>query len=730
MGRSASNRRRALGAITGFTLALVVASVPAPARGQTAAISIDSLFEDWTAVPVALVDPAGDSGPGEIDFGRVWLADDPRFFFVRVELGIDVDPSENNDLRLYLDTDADSGTGLPIAGLGAELEWRFGARNGTFHYLGQTTVYHDDIRFRQAPTVTADEFELAIGRDTMPDGSHPLFLGNEVRVALVDFAGSDRVPDTGETLGMLLDTGPPPATPQVPLARESAFDLRLATWNVLSDGPWDPALADSFGRQLAATVPDIVSFQEIYDHSPAQTADLVEAWVPLGPGESWHAAGNNDCKTVSRHPIVDSWALDGNLAVRIDTTETLGSELLLVNAHLPCCANDSGRQQEIDRIMAFVRDAKEPGGVVDLVPGTPIVITGDMNLVGFAQQLDTLLTGDIVNPQFGPDFDPDWDGTALANLVSRQTEKRMGYTWRSDSSSYWPGHLDFQIYSDSVLERRNHFLVYTPEMSDPWSEGMMPDDSKASDHLLFCADFRALSVEEPALRTDPPAGDSLEFGTVRVGSQTTRPILVSNEGDPGSVLFGEFGGANGPFDPDDALPFGPLGGGETDSRDYVYAPASRAAHFVDVTVTSNDSEAVITLAGSAVGPVIATSRPDGSTVRFGPRSPFGAVAPLRVANATPDDDGGDPSNTVLTLHAASIEGPDAARFALSGFAAGTVLEPGAGVDLGIRFLGRPLAAPATLRATLRISTDEGAPAGGIGTELRFELEAVDRRRDR
>ena len=85
--------------------------------------------------------------------------------------------------------------------------------------------------------------------------------------------------------------------------------------------------------------------------------------------------------------------------------------------------------------MAFVRDARTPGGQIDLDTGTPVVITGDLNLVGFARQLETLLTGDIADEgAHGPDFTPDWDGTDLLDVIARQTEKRMSYTWRRDTS--------------------------------------------------------------------------------------------------------------------------------------------------------------------------------------------------------------------------------------------------------------------------------------------------------
>jgi hypothetical protein len=485
----------------GVTLLLALA---ASGVADQQPICIDGLFEDWVDVGPGYDDPLGDSGSSGVDFQRLWIADDDRFLFLRFEIGVEVNPSEDNNLRIYLDTDADSQTGLAVAGIGAELEWRMGDRRGTFYYQGQSTVYHDDIRFREAPTITATTFEVAFGRDTLPDGVHPLFMGSTVRVVLRDFNG-DQLPETGDTVSYTLDQGQLPPESVIPLERSCSADLRIVTYNVLSDSPWHSGQESRFGRQLAAVAPDILNFQEIYDHSATETAELVERWVPLAPGESWHAAGNADCKTVSRYAIVDTWALDANLALLLETSDVLGSPLLIINAHLPCCDNDPGRQVEIDRIMAFIRDAQQPGGPLDLAPNTPILITGDLNLVGLSQQLRSLCTGDIVDEvTFGSDFTPDWDGSELANLISRQTEKRVAYTWRNDSSSYWPGQLDYMICSDHVLTVGNRFILYTPEMSaeNLNTYGLLSTDSLASDHLLFCADFRAVDANPGDLDGD------------------------------------------------------------------------------------------------------------------------------------------------------------------------------------------------------------------------------------
>ncbi len=471
-----------------FVPLLSFMAVSSTVLAEQSPICIDGELDDWADVPASVIDPVGDA-LGGIDFTAVSATDDDLFFFMRIRAVQDFDLSENNALRIYLDTDVDASTGFSIGGIGAELEWHVGEIEGTFHHGGQqTTVYHKEIRFRGQPTVTSNDFEVAFGRDVLPDGKNPLFSGPNVRVLITDGTGGDWMPDPEMPLTYTFDIGSvPPAKPRV-FDRLNDDHLRIVTHNVWNNGPWNASRQPKFERLWSAVSPDIMHFQEISNHSAAETRDLVASWL----GGVWFAAGHSDCKTVSRYPITDTWTIDNNIAMLIDTSVVIGTQLLAINAHFPCCDNDSSRQQEADAVMAFIRDAYLPGGELTLSDDVPVMISGDLNLVGLAQQLETVVSGDIVNNVlYGEDFDPDPDGTELHNVVSRLTEKRMGYTWRRDSSHFWPGHLDFMIYSDSNLRRRHDFLVCTPEMSpDALSaNGLLSNDSNASDHLIFCVDF-------------------------------------------------------------------------------------------------------------------------------------------------------------------------------------------------------------------------------------------------
>ena len=86
----------------------------------------------------AAIDPSGDGGT--VDFGAVSVANDQDYLYIRFAVGGDVQPDEQQDMRLYLDTDMNASTGVSFAGIGAELVWEFGNRTGTFTRGGNATI--------------------------------------------------------------------------------------------------------------------------------------------------------------------------------------------------------------------------------------------------------------------------------------------------------------------------------------------------------------------------------------------------------------------------------------------------------------------------------------------------------------------------------------------------------------------------------------------------------------
>ncbi len=471
---------------------------PDPPAETAEAITIDGLFDDWQGVPAAAVDVVGDGGGSGVDLIGVQLANDEGHLFVRLDAAAEFQLDEGHALTLCIDTDGDASTGEAIHGIGADLWWELGQRTGRAHGSeGAFGIWYADIGFRAAPTVSSTSFELAIARDAAPAG--PLFGDAPLAIVLQDrsvgddgLIDGDLVPDAG-SLAYPFDPTPVGDPEPIPLDRQTPGSIRIVTWNTLWDGVTDPDREDSFRRVIAALDPDILALQEVTNHD--QVVQRMPEILPLADGE-WHDLGWGDRLTLSRYPFAEDWPatwdpIDDRFAVTpVELPD--GRRLVLFNAHMSCCEYEEERQWEADSFIAYLRDLADPGHANALPEGTPMILLGDLNLVQGSQPLRTLLTGEIVHTQYyGEDHAPDWDGTPLTDLVSRLTERRMAYTWRVDDGAYWPGRLDFVIYTDSVLAVDHSYVLHTGEMSQSAldAHGLRADDNLvASDHLPHVAD--------------------------------------------------------------------------------------------------------------------------------------------------------------------------------------------------------------------------------------------------
>jgi len=469
--------------------AAVVATTVSPV-GHTAVV--DGSFGEWSDVAPLHTDAEGD---GErLDLGRIWVASDHERLTLSFEIGTDASLQGGNNLTLLLDTDGDTSTGLKAEGLGADLAWTFGERSGTLAPgSDRTRIEQYDIGLLQAPTVSSTRFEVSLLRRTPELGS--VLPGPNIRLVLVDEDGGDRLPDTGAVELELSEAEPAPR-PEVSLERRHPDDIRVLTYNVLFDGLFKRPAA--FTRILKAVDPDIICFQEIWSHTARQAADQVSLAIP---DAAWYGANTTEGHVVSRYPMLEARAIDeaGNYWAVIDLPDDrYDTDIAVVSAHPPCCDKERERQEQLDGIAAWLRertseDRDADDGLV-LPEGTPIVVAGDMNLVGGAGQLRTLLEGRIVyEDAFGPSHAADWDGTPLADADPRHAGGRLNFTWRDSRSSFAPGKLDYIVYSDSVLELQNAFVLATEELDAETLKryGLRPGDTlEASDHLPVVADLR------------------------------------------------------------------------------------------------------------------------------------------------------------------------------------------------------------------------------------------------
>jgi hypothetical protein len=152
----------------------------------------------------------------------------------------------------------------------------------------------------------------------------------------------------------------------------------------------------------------------------------------------------------------------------------------------------------MDEFMAFVRDSKNQVSDIPITENTPIVVLGDMNMVGYSEQLRTILDGDIKdNDNYGDDFSPDWDNTPFDDSKPWTIGRPMAFTWYSEGETFSPGRLDFLIYTGSVMIQKNSFVLFTKGMTETQLSnfGLQANDNiNSSDHLPVVADFEFTEI--------------------------------------------------------------------------------------------------------------------------------------------------------------------------------------------------------------------------------------------
>lgn len=499
---------------------------------QAIGVVMDGEFTEWQGATV-VADANGDT-PG-LDLLELQLANDADHLFLKILAAQEFELTDGSKVVIAIDTDNNPLTGVQENGLGVELYLYPGERDVVFYgssFPAYPSLY--EAGWRHLPTVSSNTFEIALQRSAKPDGSNELLPHPSISLALwVEGSNGDYLPNAGNTIEYTFDDTPLPEYEAITFTRESADHLRLMTWNTLQNGLDDFSRQGSFKRVLSAVQPDIVTFNECWDLTAPMVASFMNSALPLGGSNSWKAVKLDQGNiTVSRYPILQNWEVRPGsrlTASLIDLPATFATDILVVNGHLRCCDADGTRQLEADAFAAFLNDAKTTGGLIDLPEGTPIVLSGDLNLVGWRQQLETLLTGEVVNTNtYGPGGPPDWDGTALADALPLHTHQPVAFTWQSPFSSYPPSRLDYIIFANSVMQLAKGFVIRTDELPPDvlGNYGILASDSEnASDHNPVVADF----ILPMATATAESAGEVAL--TVRPNPFTEQVIIESSRSD-------------------------------------------------------------------------------------------------------------------------------------------------------------------------------------------------------
>ena len=464
---------------------------------QSASIEIDGVFDDWNETLTKEQD-ISESVSG-IDLLSLSLTNDRDYLFIRLEADKEFDFSDNiidHNIHLYIDTDNDASTGdSKFFEFGADLVINLKDRRVSFYNPNFNSISLNDIQIRVAPTVTSKSFELAIPRDILPDGENILFKKSSFGLIVANLANNDLIPNNGNIV-YEFDESRLIGYDLIDINKKSDDLVRIMAYNTLSNGLSDQTRKSHFKKIIKAIKPDIIGFSECWNTEVDYVKSIIDEWLPLNTDEGWYIEKQLDrgLITASRWKILSRWTdLPNQFPVLIDLPVQFESDLLFTNAHLNCCGNESGRQDQADAYSNFINDAKTQGGKISLTKNTPFVYAGDLNLVGYSQQLTTLLSGDIQNTvKYGLPSYPDWDGTEVKDLISLHSDSRFCYTWKNENGSYPPGKLDYMLYSDAVVSVEKSFVLRTEEMNILRLSryGLDKNNTQsASDHFPVIADF-------------------------------------------------------------------------------------------------------------------------------------------------------------------------------------------------------------------------------------------------
>lgn len=480
---------------------------------QNNSIVLDEKFNDWVDVSTYIEDPVDNLNQG-VDFKKLWITNDDNYLYLRIDFYNEILIQEDTSTVILINTDNDNLTGSQEYNSGAEIKYYFGKRFGYFYHNNDSTqIYQDDIQLISAPTVSSTTFEICFSLSSEVN-SLQIFSSDEIEIKFVNYLSDlDEIPDGNNLLSYTIQNNVGYIYPEYQINKDNLSFIRLLTYNVHRDDIFKEENYESYKRIFNIIKPDIIVFQEIYDHSSEDVVSLIEQFWPSRGGKIWYHAKINpvdtnpynkvDVLVLSRYPIIESYRIQGflyqqlgidksNSAHLIDIPNS-DKNLLLVNAHTSCCQNNFYRDLELQEIMAFIKDAKTPGGEIDLETNSPIIIAGDMNLVGYSYQQDILIDGNLIdNNSYGPDFKPDWDETSFADAKPYSTGFPGVITWYNESEFYGPGRLDYIIYSDYTLNLENSYSLFTKTLSELTLQSFdikYDDAMKASDHLPVVADF-------------------------------------------------------------------------------------------------------------------------------------------------------------------------------------------------------------------------------------------------
>ncbi|MCB9847902.1 MAG: hypothetical protein H6814_05760 [Phycisphaeraceae bacterium] len=454
-----TNLKPALRLVAAPLLCLLAPAAPALAGGAHA---VDGDFADWASIAPVASDPFGDSS-NAFDLTSLSLDNEGSVLFLRFDTSVvrNLPDGAGSDGDIVITITLPSSQDLTLD-LRSRSAW-LGSPGNSQNWVA--------LGWATSPTFAADEFEAKV--DLGAVGVSP---GDTVAVS---FSGSDSF-DSGPVNYVMSGAAVTPTRRSPDKLPDTTF--RIASVNTLSSGLLNGSRRPAHERLIDAVDANVYCFQEEYNDSANSVASLLNALDPLGDGATWSVRKHGDSMIAARGSIIGVTELDNGYCAAI-VEPVPGVFALILSNHLKCCgyigsSEDTqriGQANSMAQTIASVRNAA-PGSALEPYKDAPVIVIGDANLVGSSQPTDVL-----AQPT------PGLSRWILNNLIGESI-----VTWRSASSSFWPGTLDVLLHSPE-LTRMNGFLLDTGDLTGAEAAALgvnISDSETATDHLMLVADFR------------------------------------------------------------------------------------------------------------------------------------------------------------------------------------------------------------------------------------------------
>ncbi len=461
---------------------------------------IDGDVNDFKNVPHQVYRDTIHQPEKGMNLQEVYMAYDKHYFYIGFTSGRPLNLTGGNpsqgQVYIYLDVDQNRKTGYLTGALGAEVSIDFTRKIVRWNVKPESDVQLDQAGIRLMPTLASTTYEVAIPRQ-IPLESDTAILDNNISWQLTDKTGDETLPTYDSAFDYQFQG--PKVVPEVkPISTNKKLQegFRLVSHNTLNSGLINDNRATQLKRLYQYLDPAILTLNECWDVSAAKAKLFFNKHLKLPSNKEWHACKLDEGNiTVSKYPFAKKWQITDSLRLTATLTKHPKQQFLLVNAHLSCCDQNTKRQAQATALMKFLKDAHQPGGKINLPEGTPILVSGDMNLVGKGIT-KRMLTGDTT--KFSA-FYPDWDYTKLKTASTPHTHGHFVYTWKSLESGWPAGKLDYIFFSNSVIQLKKHFTLNTQEVPDSLLRrtALKPSTtSLASDHYPLVADFSFIQPQQ------------------------------------------------------------------------------------------------------------------------------------------------------------------------------------------------------------------------------------------